>query len=118
MSDSVAWFTTAAVAVVALFLLSSAIVVEWEGISSPWRRVLLAVVVEQAAITYGAVEAERYDVDPALRTLLVTLSIVAVIVALLLLIVEHEVRRWGTRRRREASGPADDDASAVRSRRP
>lgn len=100
MTDSTLWFLTAAVAVVALFLLSSAIVVEWDLLPPPWRRVLIAVVVEQAAITYGAVEAERYEVEPALRALVVSLSIAGVILALGVLILEHEFRRWTTRRER------------------
>jgi hypothetical protein len=113
VSDSLAWFTTAAVAVVALFLLSSAIVVEWDRISWPWRRVLLAVCVEQAAITYGAVEAERYDVEPAARVLLLTLSIVVLVGTLLLLVVEHEIDRFT--RRDDDEGPASRDRADVRS---
>jgi hypothetical protein len=89
LSSPVVWYGQAALAFVALFLLTVAIAVEWPAIATAWRRVLIIGVVEHAVIAYGSWEARRSDVAVELRVFLLMLTLIGLVIALLILLVDH-----------------------------
>lgn len=92
LSDPALWLANVLLAVGALFLIVVAIVVEFDTLSTAWRRVLYVVAAQQAVIAYSSVEAWARDVEPELRALAIGGSLLALALAVIAVLVDTWTR--------------------------
>lgn len=100
MNDQTLWILDLVFAIGTLFVLSVAVGVEWHSLSRTWRRVLVVVLAQQAAIAYGAVESWSLEVPAGARVYVLIASLIALTISAGLVLWDRSRRHVPTPGRR------------------